>query len=379
MRKSAKRLKLTVGVWVILAATSGAVLAGEDRAEDDRAQNASFEQSDLFVSGQEGYHTYRIPAIVVSTKGTVLAFCEGRKTSSADHGDIDLLLRRSFNGGSTWQATQLVHEEGGTAKITIGNPCPIVDREGTIHLVFCRNNARAFYTKSVDDGATFSHPCEITDAFRDFRFDWTRLASGPGHGLQIRSGRLVVPVWLNDGIGRNYRSAVIYSNNAGATWKAGGIVEPLVRDCSECMAVERLDGSLLLDMRSKDAKCRATTVSTDGGLTWSTPKLVEQLVDPTCQASIVRVSLGDDAGQGGVVFCNAASLRRDHATVRFSRDDGNTWPVARLIHAGPSAYSDLAVTKDGTILCFLENGSKSPYEKLTLARFNLDWLAASGE
>ena len=157
------------------------------------------------------------------------------------------------------------------------------------------------------------------------------------------------------------------------------MVEPLVRECSECMAVERLDGSLLLDMRSKGAKCRTTTVSTDGGLTWKKPKLVEELVDPTCQASIVRVNLGDGGGQGGVVFCNAASLRRDHATVRLSRDDGNTWPVARLIHGGPSAYSDLAVTKDGTILCLLENGSKRPYEKLTLARFNLDWLTASDE
>ena len=155
MRKSAKRLGVIVGVWVILAATSGAVLMGEDRGEDGREREAFFEQSDIFVSGREGYHTYRIPAIVVSRQGTVLAFCEGRKTSSADHGDIDLLLRRSFDGGSTWQVTQLVHEEGGTAKITIGNPCPIVDREGTIHLVFCRDNARAFYTKSVDGRGHF--------------------------------------------------------------------------------------------------------------------------------------------------------------------------------------------------------------------------------
>jgi len=90
----------------------------------------------LFVAGEGGYHTYRIPAIVVSARGAMLAFCEGRKTSARDDGDIDLLVRRSLDGGRTWQPVQLVHEEGGDQPITVGNPCPIPAADGTIHLLF---------------------------------------------------------------------------------------------------------------------------------------------------------------------------------------------------------------------------------------------------
>jgi len=347
---------------------------GEDPGRVTRGDVAFVEQIDVYVSGQDGYHTYRIPAIVVSKQGTILAFCEGRKTSSSDHGDIDLLLRRSFDGGKSWQKTQLVHEEGGTAKITMGNPCPVADREGTIHVVFCRNNARAFHTKSVDDGATFSVPIEITEAFRGFSFEWTRLASGPGHGIQTRSGRIIVPVWLNDRIGHNYRSAVVYSDDSGSTWTAGGIVKPSIRDCNECMAVERADGSLLLNMRNKSAKCRAVALSTDGGATWTEPKLIQELVDPVCQASIIRFGSEDSGRKSRILFANAASRSRDRMTVKLSHDEGDSWPIAKLIHPGPSAYSDLAIARDKTILCLFEKGSKHPYEKLTLARFNLAWL-----
>lgn len=140
------------------------------------------------------------------------------------------------------------------------------------------------------------------------------------------------------------------------------------------MAVERADGSLLLNMRHKSAKCRAAALSTDGGITWTEPKLIEELVDPVCQASVVRFSLGNGDRKRRILFSNAASHSRDHMTVKLSYDEGNSWPIAKLIHAGPSAYSDLSVTKDMTILCLFERGSKRPYEKLTLARFNLEWL-----
>ena len=142
------------------------------------------QQVDVFQSGTEGYRTYRIPAVVLSNKGTVLAFCEGRKTSSSDAGDIDLMLRRSTDGGRTWQPMQLVYEEGGTAKITIGNPCPVVERTtGTIWLPFCRNNDRVFITKSTDDGLTWNKPIEITRQVK--KPEWRWYATGPGHGIQL--------------------------------------------------------------------------------------------------------------------------------------------------------------------------------------------------
>ena len=124
-------------------------------------------KTDVFVSGAGGYHSYRIPAVILTPKGTLLAFCEGRKTSRSDHGDLDLVLRRSTDNGKTWTPTQTVYEEGGDAKITIGNPCPVVDQAtGRIWLPFCRNNDKVLVTYSDDDGKNWAKPREITDSVK---------------------------------------------------------------------------------------------------------------------------------------------------------------------------------------------------------------------
>lgn len=324
------------------------------------------EQVPLFVSGEGGYHTYRIPALAVNARGVVLAFCEGRKTSARDDGDIDLLVRRSLDGGRTWQAVQLVYEEGGEQPITIGNPCPIAAADGTVHLLFCRNNRQAFYTKTSDDGRTFCPPREITEALRPFPFPFTRLGTGPVHGIQTAAGRLLAPLWLNDKIGQNYRSGVAYSDDGGATWKAGGLVPADGLGLNECTVAELPGEKLLLNMRNRQAKCRAVASSVDGGLTWSRPHLVEELVDPQCQAALLRLP---GSGQARLLFSNAADPKRVRLTVRQSTDAGRTWSAGQLLHAGPSAYSDLAVAASGTILCVYERGRKSPYEQIVLARW----------
>src|SRR5262249_43969158 len=136
-------------------------------------------RTDLFVSGKEGYPTFRIPSLLVTPKGTLLAFCEGRKTGRDDHGDIDLVMKRSPDGGKTWGPLTLVHEEGGTAKITIGNPCPVVDRpSGVVWLTFTRNNDDVFVTTSRDDGKSWSKPEKITAQVK--KPGWTWYATGPG-------------------------------------------------------------------------------------------------------------------------------------------------------------------------------------------------------
>jgi len=104
-------------------------------------------QKDIFISGKEGYHTYRIPAAIVSANGTILVFCEGRKHSQTDYGDIDIVLKRSFDNGRTWEPMQIVADDGAN---TIGNPSPVVDRDtGTMWLLFCKNNIQVFVTKST--------------------------------------------------------------------------------------------------------------------------------------------------------------------------------------------------------------------------------------
>jgi sialidase-1 len=328
----------------------------------------AIKQVDIFQSGTDGYHTYRIPAVVLSNKGTVLAFCEGRKSSSSDEGDIDLMLRRSTNGGKTWQPMQLVYEKGGTAKITIGNPCPVVERTtGTIWLPFCRNNDRVFVTRSTDDGLTWGHPVEITRHVK--RPDWRWFATGPGHGVQLQSGRLVIPCDWGDGPDKNQHSLVFYSDDRGQTWNLGGVTEAAM---DECEVVELVNKSLLLCMRNYRGKNRrAFAVSSDAGLSWSSPAQHEEVYCPCCQASIQRYSPPSPGGKNRILYSGPGGPGRKNMTIRLSYDEDKTWPVAKVLYAGPAAYSDLVVLPDGSIGCLYE---RDEYRRISFARFTLGWL-----
>lgn len=346
------------------------------------AGKSSPAQGDVFISGRDGYHTYRIPALVVTKSGALLAFCEGRKTSSADHGDVDLVLSRSPDNGKTWQPMQLVYEEGGTAKVTIGNPCPVVDRTtGTIWLPFCRDNNRVFITHSTDDGVTWSKPKEITEDVS--RPKWRWYATGPGHGVQLANGRLLIPCDHSpQPVGSKTRgpqahSHVFYSDDHGQTWKLGGSTDIGMH---ECQAVQRADGSLLLSMRNYlGRQRRAWATSTDSGLTWSKSRFWSDVYCPVCQASIQRYSLKPGLSKVPILHSGPGGPGRTNLTIRLSRDEGHSWPVARVIHHGPSAYSDLVVLPNGDIGCLYERGDEHPYERITFTRFCLDWLSGDYE
>ena len=331
----------------------------------------------VYIGGQSGYHTYRIPALVTAANGDLLAFCEGRKTSASDAGDIDLLLRRSSDKGATWTPVQVIHEEGGDAPITIGNPCPIVDRTtDRVHLLFCRNNAGVFYVFSDDHGATWSKPREITASLDGFDFPWTRVGTGPGHGLHLTTSshkdRLIVPIWLNEKIRVNYRAATIYSDDHGATWHTGGLIGSEIADTNECMAYEtQIDGkpAIALNMRARSSHTRSIATSTDGGKNWSVPTAVKNLPDPVCQAAILRHRTSE--GEGILLFSNPADAEsRVNMTVRTSRDEGKTWPDAKRLHTGPSGYSDLTELSDGSIGCLYECGDENYHQRIVFARFN---------
>jgi sialidase-1 len=219
-------------------------------------------------------------------------------------------------------------------------------------------------TKSTDDGATWDRPVEITKAVK--RSEWTWYATGPGVGIQLQSGRLVIPCDNKVAGSKARQSHVIYSDDQGLSWQLGGVVGP---NCNESQVVERADGSLLLNMRSFEANNRRlVATSKDGGLTWSPPVEDPVLIEPVCQASILRLPTR------ALLFSNPASTRREKMTVRLSTDDGQTWPVAKLLHEGPAAYSCLTILPDGTIGCLYERGDKHAYETITLARFPLSWL-----
>jgi sialidase-1 len=330
-----------------------------------------FTQKDIFVSGTDGYHTFRIPAIVVSKSGVLLAFCEGRKNNSSDHGDIDIVLKRSADNGETWSEMQIVWNDGTN---TIGNPCAVVDGDtGCVWLAFTRNNDGVFVTKSKDDGATWMKPVEITS---DVKLpDWSWYATGPGHGIQLTSGRLLVPCDHRiRGLPRpDSLSHVVYSDDHGITWKLGGT---LSKKTNECEAVETVAGTVYLNMRSKHGKNRRVYAwSKDGGETWSDVEFDDTLLSPQCQASIVRFTDQSRNGKNRVLFSNPASKARTRMTVRISYDECKTWNEGRVLNEGPSAYSDLCIAPDMTICCLYERGDKGTYERLTFARFNLEWLS----
>ncbi len=342
------------------------------------ASAAEFTQVEVFRSGQDGYNTYRIPALVVSKKGTLLAFCEGRRGGSGDSGDIDLLLKRSLDGGKTWSSAKVVADLGTD---TIGNPAPVVDRKsGEILLLLTRNPGHeterqiidgtaagtrtVWITRSADDGVTWQAPQEITASVK--LPNWTWYATGPGAGIQLRGGRLMIACDHIEAGTKRYFSHVIYSDDGGKTWALGGSAGDRT---NESTVVELRDGSLLLNMRSDRGKNRrAIATSKDRGMTWSEVSDNETLIEPVCEGSLIRYK------KDRLLFSNPADTKRVKMTVRMSRDEGKTWTKSRLVHEGPSAYSSLVELKGGRIGLLYERGEKGPYERISFAAFDLNWL-----
>lgn len=371
------------------------------------------EKLDLFKAGDGGYKVYHIPGVVVTAQGTVLAWCEARK-KGGDWDDIHILLRRSSDDGKTWSEPQsIVDVPGPKTKnpfslrmknvdpndVTYNNPVLIADRDGTVHMLFCLEYMRCFYQRSADDGVTWSTPVEITQTFEKFRpaYDWKVLATGPNHSIQLRTGRLVVPVWLSTGTGGNAHrpsvTATIFSDDQGKTWQPGEIAVPCTEDWinpNETVAVELADGRVMLNVRNESkTHRRLVTVSKDGATGWSTPRFDDALLEPICMGGLVRYSLAKGGGANRLLFSNPDNLERadgkaepgknrdrQKVSVKLSYDEGQTWAVSKAVEPGWSAYSDLAVTPSGTILCFYGRAEKGGFagDWLTLARFNLEWL-----
>lgn len=364
------------------------------------------QKTDLFEAGTSGYATYRIPGIIVTGKEALLVYCEARKSLQGDWGTIDIMMRRSADGGLTWaKQRKLITVEGKVAQnpvalkqnlakegeITINNPVAIVDRQtNAVHFLYCLEYARCYYMRSNDDGQTFTEPVDITGTFDQFRkdYDWKVLATGPGHGIQLKNGRLLVPVWLSTGTGGHAHRpscvSVIYSDDHGQTWQRGQIVvaHPNPVNPSETVAVQLHDGRVMFNIRHEsEPRFRGICISPDGVAGWSRIEYDPQLPEPVCMGSIIRFTEQPVHKKNRILFANPhnpENRERKNVTVKLSYDEGKTWPVAKSIEPGISGYSDLAVGPDGFAYCFYERASvdDSHYRPayLTLARFNLEWL-----
>lgn len=368
--------------------------------------------SQPFEAGKDNHVYFRIPALLETKAGTLLAFCEARNTTpsfysadrfpgisvfqpgdSNDNGDIDLVVKRSTDGGATWEKMITIQDE---LNNVCGNPSPVVDQStGRIWLFWCWQKTastselfsplpdfhtrRVLYCTSDDDGLTWSDPVDMTSTLKDNAWQW--YATGPGHAIQKVNnpykGRLIIP--CNHRIAAtsvNY-SHCVYSDDHGQTWKLGGTTEA---GGNESIIVEKSDGSIMTSMRiaaddrpaQENSKCRAFSTSSDGGDTWGTFDRVETLTDPGCQGSITGWST-DGKPSDTMLMSNCHATSRKNMTISVSKDAGLTWKSDYTVYTGRAAYSDIITLSDGSVCLLFEAGvgkyaQATPYEGLYFLR-----------
>jgi sialidase-1 len=344
------------------------------------------EHTDVYKSGEDGYKIYRIPGIETAADGTLLAFAEARKYGGADPGfgkqDIDLVLKRSTDGGKSWSQMEIIEDPG--ELWSAANPATVVDRDtGKVWVLYLRSRpGRSTRTSrpgtddmqtqarwSEDNGATWSEPIDLTAVARDMKDDaWKASVVGPGGAIQTRSGRLLAPIWKAP-----YNVFAIYSDDHGKTWARGRLVPGGDRG-DEDQLVELADGRILMDVRQSRGKTRWRWISSDGGQTWSEP-FPGEAVTPCCCA-IERLTLksaGDDRNR--ILWSGPKGPGRKTLMARVSYDEGKTFPAERIVSEEPAAYSDLTILTDGTAGCLWERGG---YRFITFTRFNVAFLEPDG-
>ncbi len=322
----------------------------------------------IFANGTEGYACFRIPAIVRTPDGALLAFAEARRKSCADFGDVRIVMRRSRNGGKRWSALETVAENG---TLQADNAVPVVDTmdprypRGRVFLIYSTGDApepavvkgngtrRVWDRTSVNDGATWAAPIEITASVK--RPSWRAYATGPGHALQLavgpHAGRIIVAAYHSAGPpypeGLAYEANTFFSDNHGRTWRLGATVA--WPGSNESTAAQRADGAVVMNSRDQSRKSggRVISISTDGSERWNVTFAAPDLPDPVCEGSMVSYAFKN---VHVLLFSNAGNTteRRD-LTISVSRDGGRTWPKHTVLYAGPAAYSDIVVMKKGRL------------------------------
>ena len=363
-------------------------------SQDSPATTTVFELGE----GTGSQYGFRIPALAVSKKGTLLAFCE-RRVGLNDHAENDIVSRRSLDGGKTWNSMRVVAEEGGHS---LNDPCIVVLESGRVLLRYTRfpkgvhannskhtviaepgyggpKNVRIYLTHSDDDGGTWSQPRAVTRAMR--REEAISLGS-PGVGLLLsrgpHRGRILFPnyeVYHLGGGKRKSANSVSYSDDGGESWKLTATIAEAASNGfgDEAQLVELSNGGVLLTARDEPGgSCRKLSVSRDGGETWSAHRLATDLMTPPCMSSVHRYSWPNE-NQPGVLLHSLPHTkdRRENGTILISRDEGASWKPARVIVPGSFAYSCLARLPHGDVGCLYETDK---YHRIVFARIALGRL-----
>ncbi|MEI7731473.1 MAG: sialidase family protein [Verrucomicrobiota bacterium] len=357
--------------------------------------------SDVFLAGKDTFKSIRIPSVVVTKKGTVLAMAEGR-SAHADQANNKLILKRSSDGGCSWGALAIIADDGANC---LNNPCAVVEAQTGRVLVMYQSYpanisersgklqpgldgpsvVRNYVIHSDDDGVTWSKPMDVTRTTKHAQ-NVTILASGPGIGIQLHKGpqpgRLIIP--FNEGPFGVWNVLSAFSDDRGATWQLGqsapGCRVPNrkggeVSLVNEVQMVELADGKVMLNSRKWGGKAvRKIAVSQDSGATWSKIEEEPALRDPGCMASILRYSFPAVAEKSRILYSGPDSAKRENGTVYLSYDEAKTWPVKKVLWPASFAYSVLTRLPDGMIGCLFETDGAN---RLVFARFTLAWLTDS--
>lgn len=381
--------RFAFGVWLCISA---ALHAAEPQSVN------------VFVPQEDGFRSIRIPSLVTTSKGTLLAFAEGR-AADADQAQNKIILKRSEDSGKIWQAASTIAADGAKA---LNNPCAVVDNSnGRVLLMYQSYPAgisersgkilpgyegdsvvRNWIITSDDDGKTWSKPRDISRSTKREK-TVTTIASGPGIGIQLtqgkHSGRILMP--LNEGPFGQWNIYVVFSDDGGSTWQMGnnapgnflqGTKTLTSSTVNEVQVVELSDGGVMLNARRWAGKpVRKVTTSADGGETWATIQDASELQDPSCMGSIIRYPMGKMPERNYLLYSGPNSTgQRKAGTVYLSKDDGKTWPVQRLLEPDSFAYSCLTVLPDGEIGCLYEADDT---KRIVFVRFSLDWLLSGSK
>ena len=349
------------------------------------------------------YHDFdgfgvHLPGLIVTTQGTAIAVCQKRHGSMGDGGNqVDILMSRSEDGGNTWQRQEVIFEEAGAytylgpifEDCTMGAvfvafwkmPADILDDLGYFS-EYAKRGGGFYLLKSTDQGRSWSNPFYVSP--KPNVEGWVGWPNNCVHGIQLafgpRKGRLVIPAFLykegEPGQVPGVRGGLLYSDDGGQSWNAGAA---LPEGSDEVSLVETAAGGIYVSYRKNTLATgkRHFARSIDYGETFSEHGQHEEVPDANLHAGLIRYRGGEEVGDDILLFSNPSPAK--DMTIRMSRDEGRSWDISRRVERALSRYSDLAVTTDGTILCLYTNGVVRDREKISVARFNLEWLADASD
>ena len=337
-----------------------------------------FEAKDVWAP-DDTYSNHRIPGIIITKRGTMLIYCEARRTAS-DWAMMDIMLQRSEDGGDSFGVPVLL-AKGTEEHKTVNNPVMVEDMRGRIHFLYCEdytiNGGRLLHRFSDDDGLTWSEAEDITAvAFPEYH---NAFALGPGHGIKAGDGTLVIPVWMvkrTEGAPLDAHSpsvvSTLYSTDNGDSWSLGEIIPDIdgVKNPNETVAAVTADGRVYLNMRMQ-GKCRAVAYSDNGYSGWCSYRADENLSDPQCFGSVL--SYDDREHPYSLLFVNCDSTeKRENITVRVSTDNGKTYPISRTVDRERGGYVDIAADSNAKRIYVLYEDKYGITDHLAV--FNYEWI-----